>query len=112
MLNTHIILNAPPVSYNRACNELWSYNSKTGSYIGEGKGDKRNDVLEGAWNHAEKKQLITQAAIGRENFVVVFADELFTAANEPTFTKYSNMGLHYAKLSEVEAYVSTIWLFW
>ena len=99
----------PPKTYNQACDELWSYNSKTGLYVGQGKGDKRKDVLEGAWNHAEKKQLITQAAIGTENFVVVFADYLFTPENEPKFEKYREHGLNLIKLSELEAYIQPVW---
>lgn len=88
----------PPSSYNQAVERLWE----------NGKGQYRNDVLERGWNMALPKQLLTQSVIGRENFVVVFADKLFTAANEEAFTKYSKRGLHYIKLSEVEAYVSNV----
>lgn len=85
-----------PPSYDHAASVLW----------GEGKGKFRNDVLKHGYNHALSKQLITQEVIGRENFVVVFADKLFTAANEAIFTNYSKKGLHYTKLSEVEAYIT------
>lgn len=92
---------APSRSYAEMSHWLWNHNG----------GQWRNDILENSWNHAKSKILITQAAIGSENYLVVFPDHIVNSKkpeNIKAFKEYDNRGLNYQPLSKLESYITTI----
>lgn len=61
----------------------------------------RNDCLLHAFNHSLAKHLLIQKALGRENYVVVFGNDL----PDDVTNNYANKGLHFIHISQLCSYL-------